>query len=176
MQLWKHWWDWTRQLRPACARHRTFMWMLVVLMGFTVRVDLLGVTSFVRCLGLQEPCYDRMLDFLHSTALDVSKLTRAWTALVLRLHPGLLCCNGRVVLGNPGSHLSCQQLPPCVFHGIFVMPIVSVAPWASASVIRELDPMPKCTFQGRGISSRASAEPEGRQESPSRTPLLMAKV
>ena len=106
MELWKHWWDWTRQLRPACARHRTFIWMLVVLMGFTVRVDLLGVTSFVRCLGLREACYDRMLDFLHSTALDVSKLTRAWTALVLRLHPALLCCDGRIVLVGDGIKVS----------------------------------------------------------------------
>jgi hypothetical protein len=78
------------------------MWMLVVLIGFSVRQDLLGVTSFVRCLGLYEACYDRILDFLHSNALDVAKLTRIWTARVLSAHPGLLRCNGRVVLVGDG--------------------------------------------------------------------------
>lgn len=89
-------------MRPACARGRTFMWMLAVLIGFTVRTDLLGVTSFVRSLGLCGTCYDRMLDFLHSSALDVAQLTRTWTKLVLSTHPGLLRCNGRVVLVGDG--------------------------------------------------------------------------
>ena len=102
MELWRCWWDWSSQLRPACARRRTFMWMLVVLIGFSVRQDLLGVTSFVRCLGLCGVCYDRILDFLHSNALDVAKLTRTWTALVLTAHPGLLRCNGRLVLVGDG--------------------------------------------------------------------------
>lgn len=78
------------------------MWMLVVLIGFSVRQDLLGVTSFIRCLGLYEACYERILDFLHSNALNVAKLTRIWTALVLSGHPGLLRCNGRVVLVGDG--------------------------------------------------------------------------
>lgn len=78
------------------------MWMLVILAGFCVREDLLGVTSIVRALGLQALCYDRMLDFFHSPALDLGVLTRAWTALVLNTHPGLLWCNGRVVLVGDG--------------------------------------------------------------------------
>ncbi len=102
MLLWQRWWKWTSQLRPACSRRRTFMWMLVVLIGFTVRADLLGVTSFVRCLGLCEVSYDRMLDFLHSSALDVPSLTRIWTGLVLSAHPGLLRFNERVVIVGDG--------------------------------------------------------------------------
>jgi len=102
MRLWRHWWEWSRQLRPACARKRTFMWMMVVLIGFSVRGDLLGVTSFVRCLGLSEVCYDRLLDFLHSSALDVVRLTQVWTSLVLGAHPGVLRLNGRVVLVGDG--------------------------------------------------------------------------
>jgi len=102
MMLWKSWWEWASQLRPACSRRRTFMWMLVVIIGFTVRTDLLGVTSFVRCLGLCGASYDRMLDFLHSGALDVALLTRIWAKLVLDAHPGLLRFNGRVVIVGDG--------------------------------------------------------------------------
>jgi len=76
--------------------------MLVILAGFCVRDDWLGVTSIVRGLGLQAMCYDRLLDCFHSPALDVEKLTQLWTALVTNLHPGLLRCNGRLVLVGDG--------------------------------------------------------------------------
>jgi hypothetical protein len=102
MLLWREWWKWVAPLRGACARSRTFLWMCVVLAGFCVRQDLWGVTSLVRALGLQAACYDRLLDFFHSPALDVAALTRLWTALVLRLHPGLVTCNGRRVLLGDG--------------------------------------------------------------------------
>lgn len=102
MRLWREWWRWAAPLRGACARQRTFWWMLVVLVGFSVRDDLLGVTSIVRGLGLKAACYDRLLDFFHSPALDVDKLTRSWADLVIRLHPGLLRCNGRLVLVGDG--------------------------------------------------------------------------
>jgi hypothetical protein len=74
----------------------------VVLVGFCVREDLWGVTSLVRALGLQAACYDRLLDFFHSPALNVEMLTRLWAALVVNLHPGLLMCNGRRVLVADG--------------------------------------------------------------------------
>jgi hypothetical protein len=56
----------------------------------------------VRALGLEPACYDRLLDFFHSPALDLSKLTRIWCALVFRLNPGILRVNGRAVLVGDG--------------------------------------------------------------------------
>lgn len=100
--LWNHWWILVCQLRSACARTRTFLWMALCLAGMTVRTELLGVTSIVRALGLEPACYDRLLDFFHSPALDLNKLTRAWLALVFRIHPGILRVNGRVVLVGDG--------------------------------------------------------------------------
>jgi hypothetical protein len=102
MVLWKHWLGWVRPLRPACSRNRTFLWMCVILMGFCVREDLLGVTSFVRALGLDAIYYDRLLDFFHSPALDVSRLGALWAALVTQNHPGALRCRGRLVLVGDG--------------------------------------------------------------------------
>ena len=64
--------------------------------------DPLGVTSIVRALGLEPACYDRLLDFFYSPALDPDKLTRAWRALVFRLNPGLLRVNGKPVLAGDG--------------------------------------------------------------------------
>jgi hypothetical protein len=76
--------------------------MGVVLAGFCVREDLWGVTSLVRAPGLEAVCYDRLLDFFHSPALNVETLTRLWAALVVNLHPGLVLCNGRRVLVGDG--------------------------------------------------------------------------
>ena len=69
--LWNHWWNLVCDLRSACARTRTFLWMTLCLAGMTARKDLLGVTSIVRALGLEPACYDRLLDFFHSPALDL---------------------------------------------------------------------------------------------------------
>ena len=65
MDLWIEWWNHVRQLRPAFTRTRTFIWCAVVLAAMCVRTDLLGVTSLVRALGLQQHCYDRLLDCFH---------------------------------------------------------------------------------------------------------------
>ena len=100
--LWNHWWNLVCDLRSACARTRTFLWMALCLAGMTTRKELLGVTSIVRSLGLEPACYDRLLDFFHSPALDLNKLTLAWCTLVFRLHPGILRVNGRPVLAGDG--------------------------------------------------------------------------
>src|SRR5216684_1687129 len=100
--LWNHWWNLVCELRSACARTRTFLWMSLCLAGISTRKDLLGVTSIVRALGLEPACYDRLLDFFHSPALDLDKLSRAWCALLFRLDPGILRVNGRPVLAGDG--------------------------------------------------------------------------
>jgi len=100
--LWNHWWYLVCDLRSACARTRTFLWMALCLAGFATRKDLLGVTSIVRALGLAPACYDRILDLFHSPALDLHKLTLAWCALVFRAHAGILRVNGRPVLVGDG--------------------------------------------------------------------------
>jgi len=104
--LWEHWWELVCELRSACARTRTFLWMALCLAGMTVRKDLLGVTSIVRALGLAPACYDRLLDFFHSAALDLAKLTRVWCDLVFRVHPGILRVNGRPVLVGDGIKIA----------------------------------------------------------------------
>jgi len=100
--LWIQWWYLVCCLRSACARTRTFLWMALCLAGMSIRKDLRGVTSIVRALGLEPACYDRLLDFFHSPALDLNKLTLAWCALVFRIHPGILRINGMPVLVADG--------------------------------------------------------------------------
>jgi len=100
--LWNDWWLLVCDLRSACARTRTFLWMALCLAGMTTRKELLGVTSIVRALGLHPSCYHRLLDFFHSSALDLNKLTSAWCTLVFRFHPAILRVNGMPVLAGDG--------------------------------------------------------------------------
>ena len=100
--LWMEWTKWCRPLRAACTRKRTFLWMGAALIGFSVRGDLLGVTSFVRVLGLDAMYYDRLLDLFHSPALRLADLTRLWARLVLAAHPGIERCGGMAVLVGDG--------------------------------------------------------------------------
>ena len=102
MILWKHWWRLVSQLRNTCSRTRTFFWLAICLAGMTIRVDLLGVTSIVRALGLKPACYDRILDFFHSPALNLQKLTHTWRKLVFEYHPGIMRIGGRPVLVGDG--------------------------------------------------------------------------
>ena len=102
MDIWMQWYKWAKELRKSCTRNRTFYWLTVALIGFSIRDDMLGVSSFIRCIGLHECCYDRILDFFHSSALNVQKLRMIWTAVVFTLHPGIVHYNGMPVLLGDG--------------------------------------------------------------------------
>ena len=104
--LWNPWWNRVCEWRSACARTRTFLWRSLCLAGMTPRKDLQGVASIVRSLGLEPACCDPLLDFFHSSALDLDKLTAAWCALLFRLDPGILRVNGRPVLAGDGIQVA----------------------------------------------------------------------
>jgi hypothetical protein len=98
MILWIEWWIVVRELRPACARTRNFLWLMTALAGISVRQDILGVSSIIRSLGLCPMYYDRLLDFFHSSAIDPNRLAQVWTALVLRFFPVIPRVAGRIIL------------------------------------------------------------------------------
>jgi hypothetical protein len=100
MQLWCHWYSMVAPLRMACARHRSFLWLLVSLAGICAREDLLGVSSIVRTLGLAPRCYNRLLAFFHSSAVDVDRLTVHWTQRALALLPVHRFAGKLVLLGD----------------------------------------------------------------------------
>jgi hypothetical protein len=66
MSLWMPWWNAIWRLRPAFSRLRTFLWFATAVAGFTVRTELLGVTSpslrlgqaLVRALKLEARFYN----------------------------------------------------------------------------------------------------------------------
>jgi len=108
MQLWLHWWDVISLLQPAFSRWRTFVWFTVCVAGLSVRSDKLGVTSIVRALGLDGKYYDNLLDNLHSKGVKLDALSATWAKVVLRVFPGLVRINGRLVLVGDGIKVGKQ--------------------------------------------------------------------
>lgn len=102
MKLWILWWSTVWQLRPDCSRLRNFLWFATVLAGITVRPDLIGVSSIIRGLGLKVSCYDHLLDYFYSNALDVEKLTKLWTTFIIKTHPQVMRFHGKLLLCGDG--------------------------------------------------------------------------
>ena len=96
MSLWCAWIEAVRSLRPACQRSRTFLWMVLTLIGLCCRLDLAGVTSYVRILGMRPEAYHRFLHLFHSKGLDLNKLTACWVKLCLTLFKPV-CAGSRLV-------------------------------------------------------------------------------
>ena len=102
MNSWNIWWNLVNQLRPAFSRERTFLWFALTVSGFCCRIDLMGVTSVIRAIGLQSSCYSSLLRMFHSNGVNLQELTRIWAKLVLKIHPGIITMNGRVLLVADG--------------------------------------------------------------------------
>src|SRR5215472_8518655 len=115
MALWMHWWNVIRQLCPAFSRLQTWLWFATAVAGFTVRTELLGVTSIVRALNLRPRCYHSLVDHCHSSAVKLDRLTALWTQLVLRLFPHKLRVNGRCIVVGDGTKIpKCGRKMPAV--------------------------------------------------------------
>jgi hypothetical protein len=108
MQLWVYWWNAIWLLRPGCTHLRTFLWFATAVAGLTVRTDLLGVTSIVRAMGLHGRFYNNLLDNFHSTGIKLDIMTVLWVRAVLKLFPGVLRVNGRLVLVGDGIKVAKQ--------------------------------------------------------------------
>jgi DDE superfamily endonuclease len=102
LSLWGLWWDAILLLRPAFSRLRSFLWFATIVAGLTVRTELAGVTSIIRALNLQPRLYNKLRDHFHSSALKLDRLSVLWVQAVLRLFPGPLRVNGRLVLVGDG--------------------------------------------------------------------------
>ena len=90
MKLWNLWYSWVQDLQASCSRKRTFLSLVLVLVGFSTRWDNAGVTSFIRAVSLEPMLYRGMLHFFnYSEGLNLALLTKLWIQLVHRMLPAL---------------------------------------------------------------------------------------
>jgi hypothetical protein len=83
MILWIQWYSCVQEFQASCSRDRSFVYLVLVLVAFSIRQDLAGVTSFIRALCMPPRFYPNFLHFFnYSTALDLSQLTSTWCRIV----------------------------------------------------------------------------------------------
>ncbi len=98
MALWIEWYNCIKELRPACSRGRTFMWLALCLVSMSTRTECLGVTSLIRAIGLKEKCYYRFLHVFHTSALKLDLLTECWVQLATMLFRPLMMEQHKVLV------------------------------------------------------------------------------
>jgi hypothetical protein len=85
------------ELRPAFSRLRTAQWAALLVLGFCIRRDTAGVTSFVRTFGLRPNSYQALLDSFSSQAVKLDILNQLWLKLCLKIFNPVMA-QGRIVL------------------------------------------------------------------------------
>jgi len=102
MRLWNTWLTLVNELQASCSRKRTFVWLIVVLIGFTIKTDFWGVTSLARAVNLPSNYYTCMLNFFHSNAVDIDLLKQLWVKVVFKHFNGIVRINGRCLIVGDG--------------------------------------------------------------------------
>ncbi|MET3210297.1 UNVERIFIED_CONTAM: hypothetical protein ABIC26_003247, partial [Paenibacillus sp. PvR008] len=87
--------------RSCFSRTATFEWFVVIVIGFMLRSDHLGVTSVIRDLSLNGRCYETLIHFFRSSAWSSQSLRQVWLQVIRRSAP-LLVIQDRVVLVGDG--------------------------------------------------------------------------
>lgn len=87
--------------RSCFSRKATFEWFIVLVVGFMMRSDHLGVTSVIRDLALNSRCYETLIHFFRSSAWSLEALRATWIQVVRKTAP-LLVLDNRVVLVGDG--------------------------------------------------------------------------
>ena len=87
--------------RECFSRKAAFCWFLLIVTGFMLRGDHLGVTSVIRDLSLDPACYESLIHFFHSDAWEPSGIRRKWYEILARNAP---CwkVNGKTVFAGDG--------------------------------------------------------------------------
>jgi hypothetical protein len=73
---------------------------VVALAALSTRLDLAGVTSFVRTLGFVPAAYRRLLHLFHCTAVNLDELTNLWAHLALKMFTPLMEGNYLICLAD----------------------------------------------------------------------------
>ena len=69
------------------SRKATFRWFVVIITGFMLRSDKLGVTSIIRDLALAPGCYESMLHFFRASSWSLPDIRKRWFSAVSQYAP-----------------------------------------------------------------------------------------
>lgn len=87
--------------RDCFKRKAAWGWFTLIVVGFMLRSDKLGVTSVIRDLGLAAGAYDCIMHFFRADSWDLKRVRERWYKTVKRNAP-LYMAEGRYVFTGDG--------------------------------------------------------------------------
>lgn len=93
------------KFRPCFSRTAAFHWLVMVIMGFLIRVDHHGVSSMIRWLAIKPSLYTALLSFFRTSSWQLKKIQERWWKIVLSSCP-LLTIGDRYLLAGDGIKVS----------------------------------------------------------------------
>ena len=94
------------EFRACFTRNAAFEWFAVIVIGFIVRSDSMGVTSVIRDLCINECLYSTMMHFFRSSAWSVSGIFNTWCHVILKYAPVMRDDDGSIILVGDGTKIS----------------------------------------------------------------------
>jgi hypothetical protein len=100
------------QFRPAFTYEASFNWFVIVVVGFLIRFDHMGATSFVRWLYLDPIHYHALLLSFRATSWGIEDLLAKWISMVVNRFPAIKF-NDRILLIGDGIKVckEAQKMP-----------------------------------------------------------------
>jgi len=95
------------QFRCCFSRQAAFYWFVIVVMGFIVRFDHHGVSSFIRWLFIDPTYYETLMQFFRASSWNINRIQSQWALLVMNLFP-LIKFNDRILLIGDGIKI-CKE-------------------------------------------------------------------
>lgn len=87
------------------SRTATYRWFVIIIVSMILRVDSLGVTSFIRALCLNPRKYETLLHFFRSSAFTTSALKKCWHNIICT-NANFYRLNGRVLILGDGTKVA----------------------------------------------------------------------
>ena len=87
--------------RSLFTRKATFIWFIVVIFGYLLRLDHYGISSFVRWLHLPASSYLLLLHFFHASSWFLGDVMATWMTLCQEKF-SLISFNGRLLAVGDG--------------------------------------------------------------------------
>lgn len=79
-------WEWLNEtlcaFRVCFKREAAFRWFVVVIIGFMIRTDHLGVTAFIRELSIAPHYYETILHFFRAKSWNLTDVRNQWIRIV----------------------------------------------------------------------------------------------
>jgi len=82
------------------SRIAAFNWFVIIIMGFILRLDHLGVSSMIRWIGLKTTFYTPLLLFFRASSWDLKSILQRWQQIVLSNCPLLMVNNRYLIVGD----------------------------------------------------------------------------